>query len=67
MIISHSPEFYVGTIMAVTISDAASPHPNKLSRFILVLAVKFSVKYSTKGLSEFASIAEAVDSVHGLS
>jgi len=28
------PEFYVGTIMAVTISDAASPHPNKLSRFV---------------------------------
>ena len=53
--------------MAVTISDAASPHPNKLSRFILVLAEKFSVKYSTKGLSEFALIAEAVDSVHGLS
>jgi len=28
------PEFYVGTIMAVTIADAASPHPNKLSRFV---------------------------------
>jgi len=28
------PEFYVGTIMAVTISDATSPHPNKLSRFV---------------------------------
>jgi len=28
------PEFYVGTVMAVTISDAASPHPNKLSRFV---------------------------------
>lgn len=28
------PEFYVGTVMAVTVSDAASPHPNKLSRFV---------------------------------
>jgi len=28
------PEFYVGTSMAVTIADASSPHPNKLSRFV---------------------------------
>jgi len=28
------PEFYVGTLMAVTIADAASPHPNKLARFV---------------------------------
>jgi len=28
------PEFYVGSIMAVTISDNCSPHPNKLSRFV---------------------------------
>jgi len=28
------PEFYVGTILAVTVSDACSPHPNKLSRFV---------------------------------
>jgi len=28
------PEFYVGSIMAVTISDSCSPHPNKLSRFV---------------------------------
>jgi len=28
------PEFYVGSIMAVTISDPASPHPNKQSRFV---------------------------------
>jgi len=28
------PEFYIGSIMAVTISDSCSPHPNKLSRFV---------------------------------
>eukprot|EP00090_Calanus_glacialis_P039169 TRINITY_DN6819_c0_g1_i1.p1 TRINITY_DN6819_c0_g1~~TRINITY_DN6819_c0_g1_i1.p1 ORF type:complete len:318 (-),score=112.47 TRINITY_DN6819_c0_g1_i1:89-1042(-) len=28
------PEFYVGTLMAVTVSDTCSPHPNKLSRFV---------------------------------
>jgi len=28
------PEFYVGSIMAVTISDSFSPHPNKMSRFV---------------------------------
>lgn len=28
------PEFYVGSVMAVTIADANSPHPNKLSRFV---------------------------------
>jgi len=28
------PEFYVGSIMAVTVSDSASPHPNKQSRFV---------------------------------
>jgi len=28
------PEFYVGSIMAVTVSDSCSPHPNKLSRFV---------------------------------
>lgn len=28
------PEFYVGSIMAVTVSDPASPHPNKQSRFV---------------------------------
>jgi len=28
------PEFYVGSVMAVTIADPASPHPNKLSRFV---------------------------------
>ena len=27
-------EFYVGSIMAVTVSDSCSPHPNKLSRFV---------------------------------
>ena len=27
------PEFYVGSLMAVTVSDTASPHPNKLARF----------------------------------
>jgi len=28
------PEFYVGSLMAVTVSDSCSPHPNKLSRFV---------------------------------
>jgi len=28
------PEFYVGSYMAVTVSDSCSPHPNKLSRFV---------------------------------
>jgi len=28
------PEFYVGTILAVTVADANSPNPNKLSRFV---------------------------------
>jgi len=28
------PEFYVGSFMAVTVSDSCSPHPNKLSRFV---------------------------------
>jgi len=28
------PEFYVGSSMAVTVSDSCSPHPNKLSRFV---------------------------------
>jgi len=28
------PEFYVGSLMAVTVSDTASPHPNKLARFV---------------------------------
>jgi len=28
------PEFYVGSYMAVTVSDNCSPHPNKLSRFV---------------------------------
>ena len=29
-----SSEFYVGSLMAVTVSDSCSPHPNKLSRFV---------------------------------
>ena len=28
------PEFYVGSLMAVTVSDTACPHPNKLARFV---------------------------------
>jgi len=28
------PEFYVGSYMAVTVSDSCSPHVNKLSRFV---------------------------------
>ena len=32
--IFFSPEFYVGSLMAVTVSDSCSPHPNKLSRFV---------------------------------
>jgi len=28
------PEFYVGSYMAVTVSDSCSPHPNKLARFV---------------------------------
>jgi len=28
------PEFYVGSVMAVTVSDPSSPHPNKQSRFV---------------------------------
>jgi len=28
------PEFYVGSILAVTVSDENSPNPNKLSRFV---------------------------------
>jgi large subunit ribosomal protein L19 len=28
------PEFYVGSSLAVTVSDKNSPHPNKISRFV---------------------------------
>jgi len=28
------PEFYVGSVLAVTVSDENSPNPNKLSRFV---------------------------------
>jgi len=28
------PEFYVGSLMAVTAADSNSPHPNKVSRFV---------------------------------
>merc|ERR1719245_1138662 len=28
------PEFYVGSILAVTVTNKDSPHPNKLSRFV---------------------------------
>ena len=34
VMILFSPEFYVGSLMAVTVSDSCSPHPNKLSRFV---------------------------------
>ena len=38
------PEFYVGSYMAVTVSDSCSPHPNKLSRYHLS-SVSFGTEF----------------------